>query len=93
MKKNYFESNFSYLKNKSINKIVNSQKKALIKVLKNKKIPFREIHINSFSEETLGELFAYFMTETVAIAKLMNINPFDQPAVEEVKMLTKKYLT
>ena len=40
----------------------------------------------------LGELFSYFILETVMIAKLIGINPFDQPAVEEVKKFTKKIL-
>ena len=61
--------------------------------LKRKNIPFREIHINSFSEETIGELFSYFMLETAMIAKLINVNPFNQPSVDEVKILTKKYLS
>ena len=45
------------------------------------------------NEETLGELFSYFMIETALIGKIININPFDQPAVEEVKILTKQYLS
>ena len=75
-----------------MNKIINSQKKALTIVLKNKKIPFKEIEINKFSEETIGELFAYFILETSILGKLINVNPFDQPAVEEVKKITKKLL-
>ena len=48
--------------------------------------------IKDFNETTLGELFSYFMIETAIIGKLLNINPFDQPAVEEVKISTKKLL-
>jgi len=48
--------------------------------------------ISKKDEETAGELFTYFILETVLVAKLLNINPFDQPAVEQVKVLTKKYL-
>ena len=70
-----------------------AQKNALIQVLKSKKIPYKEFIINKKNEETLGELFSYFITETVLIGKLLGINPFDQPAVEEVKILTKKYLS
>jgi len=69
-----------------------SQKNAFIKTLKKKGIPFREIQINNFSEEAAGELFSYFMLETAMIGKLINVNPFNQPAVEEVKVLTKKFL-
>ena len=44
------------------------------------------------NEETLGELFAYFILETIIIGKISNLNPFNQPAVEEVKIITKKLL-
>ena len=55
-------------------------------------IPFRELNINKIDEATLGELFAYFIIETIILGKISGINPFDQPAVEKVKILTKKFL-
>ena len=70
-------------------------KKTKIKVnscLKKKKIPYREFRFSNFNEQTLGELFSYFMIETILLGKLININPFDQPAVEKVKISTKKAL-
>jgi len=79
-------------KNTKINKTKEAQKNALIQALKNKNIPYQEFAINTKNEETLGELFSYFMMETVLIGKLLNINPFNQPAVEQVKILTNKYL-
>ena len=57
-----------------------------------KKIPYREILIDELDENTLGKLFLQFIFETIFIAKIMKINPFDQPAVEDVKILTKKIL-
>ena len=48
--------------------------------------------MDKVNEETLGELFSYFILETSLIGKMIGINPFDQPAVEEVKILTKEYL-
>ena len=81
-----------YLHNKSLNKIKISQKKAVIKSFKNKKIPFREFEIKKISEKTLGELFSYFILEISITGKLAGINPFNQPAVEEVKIYTKKLL-
>ena len=88
----YLDKKSKFLKNKKLNKIILSQKDALVTVLKKKNIPFREIYIKNFTEEALGELFSYFMLETSMIGKLINVNPFDQPAVEEVKKLTKKFL-
>ena len=78
--------------NKNVLKIKEAQKNALIHVLKSKNIPYQEFIISKKNEETLGELFSYFIMETALIGKLIGINPFDQPAVEEVKILTKKYL-
>jgi len=83
---------FNFLNRKSLSEIKTAQKNAFIKILKKKKIPFREFKIGDFTEKNLGEMFAYFILETVIIGKLTNINPFDQPAVEQVKINTKKLL-
>ncbi len=83
----------NFLKNKNLNKIKSSQKDAFIKAIKSKKIPFREFKIHHINEQTLGKLFSYFMLETAIIGKLGNINPFNQPAVEEVKINTKRNLS
>ena len=90
--KNIFGKLFKFAENKKLSKVIESQRKALIKVLKKKKIPYREFKINEINEKIIGELFSYFMLETSLIGKLININPFNQPAVEEVKILTKQYL-
>ena len=79
----------NYLHNKDLFKIKDAQKEALIKTLKKNKIPFRELKIKKCDEETLGQLFAYFILETSIVGKILNINPFDQPAVEQVKKFTK----
>ena len=52
----------------------------------------KEFEIGKFNEEKVGELFSYFILETIIIGKLLRINPYDQPAVEQVKIYTKKYL-
>ena len=82
----------SHLHGKNIKKIKHAQKEALIKACQKNKIPFREFKIKNITEETLGELFAYFILETIIIGKLSGLNPFDQPAVEQVKIFTKKLL-
>ena len=82
----------NYLHQKKLTTIKNAQKKALIKVLKIRKIPFRDFQIKKINEEVLSELFSYFILETIIIGKLTKINPFDQPAVEQVKNFTKEYL-
>lgn len=93
LKINKLNNKLKYLNNKSLNQIKIAQKNALIKVLKKNDIPFREFKIKENSEQTLGELFSYFMLETIITGKLANINPFDQPAVESVKAATNKILS
>ena len=82
-----------FFDNKNIDQIKIAQKNAFIKALLKNKIPFREFKINSVDEQTLGELFSYFILETSIVGKLSKINPFDQPAVEQVKIFTKKLLS
>ena len=52
----------------------------------------RTIHLGRPDEEALGELMMHFMLETIIAAHLLGVDPFDQPAVEEGKVLAKKYL-
>ena len=81
-----------FLKNKDINQIMFAQKKATEIVFKKKNIPFRSFEIKKRDEKTLGELFCFFILETMLIGKALKINPFDQPAVELIKKETKKIL-
>ena len=81
-----------FLKNKDINQIMFAQKKATENVFKQKNIPFRSFEIKKRDEKTLGELFCFFILETILIGKTLKVNPFDQPAVELIKKETKKIL-
>jgi len=89
---NFTNSNMSYLKNKNLNQIKLSQKLATENVFHKKKIPFRSFTILKRDEKTLGELFSFFILETILIGKMLNLNPYDQPAVELIKNETKKIL-
>jgi len=82
-----------FLNKKTINKVKIAQKNSLIKIFKKKRIPFREFKIKTLNEEVLGKLFSYFILETVIIGKLTKIDPFNQPAVEEIKDIVKKTLS
>jgi len=81
-----------FLKNKDLNKIIFAQKKATENVFRNKNIPFRSFEINNRNEKILGELFCFFILETILIGQSLKLNPFDQPAVELIKQETKKLL-
>ena len=81
-----------YLKYKDVNQIMFAQKKATEIIFKKKNIPFRSFEVKKRNEKTLGELFCFFILETILIGKALKINPFDQPAVELIKKETKKIL-
>ena len=82
----------SYLKNKSLNDISFSQFLATEKVFKKRNLPFRSFIIDKRNEKILGELFTFFILETILLGMAMKINPFDQPAVELIKVDTTKIL-
>ena len=81
-----------YLKNKNFNDIAYSQFLATTNVFQKKKIPFRRFVIKDRSEESLGELFTFFILETLLLGKALKVDPYDQPAVEFIKKDTKKFL-
>ena len=84
---------FKFLNKKNLSIIKNAQKKALVKAFIKNKISFREFKINNNEEKILGKLFSYFILETIIVGKLTGINPYDQPAVEQVKIFTKQLLS
>jgi len=82
----------NFLKNNELGKILNSQCEATKNIFKIKKIPYRHFAFNKNNEDELGSIFTFFVLETILLARLMKINPFDQPAVELLKSETKKIL-
>ena len=96
-KKTKIEKSFNFEKIKLLNIknfkfIINSQCSAVKNVFRNKKIPFREITFYKKNEEELGNIFTFFVLETILLSKLMKVNAFNQPSVEQVKSETKKLL-
>jgi glucose-6-phosphate isomerase len=81
----------NYLDQHNINELMQCHQKATIEIVR-KKAYVREFSFDQIDEKALGFLMATFMIETIAIANEFNINPFDQPAVEESKKLVEKYL-
>jgi glucose-6-phosphate isomerase len=90
--KNKIFSSHNYLKNKSLDQIILSQKLATEKVFLNKNIPFRSFELIKRDEKTLGELFCFFILETILIGRALKIDPYNQPSVELIKKETKKIL-
>jgi glucose-6-phosphate isomerase len=80
------------LAGKTIGDLVAAEGRATAETLANNGCPVRTFHIPRLDEAALGELLMHFMLETIIAAHLMGIDAFDQPAVEEGKVLAKKYL-
>ena len=79
-------------KNNHLANIKLAQKYATQTIFKRKKIPFRSFDLLDRSESSLGEMFTFFMLETILIGETLNLDPFNQPAVELIKIETKKIL-
>ncbi len=79
-----------FMRKRTINEIKFYQKNATENVFNVKNIPFRSFDILNRNEETLGELFIFFMLEVILLGKFINVNPFDQPSVELIKRETLK---
>lgn len=78
---------------KTMGDLVAAQGRATAETLAKNGCPVRTIHLEKLDEESLGELLMHFMLETIIAAHLLGVDAFDQPAVEEGKVLAKKYLT
>jgi glucose-6-phosphate isomerase len=78
---------------RTVGDLVAAQGRATAETLARNGRPVRTIHLDSLDEAHLGELVMHFMLETVIAAHLFGVDPFDQPAVEEGKILAKRYLT
>jgi glucose-6-phosphate isomerase len=77
---------------KTIGDLVAAQGRATAETLAKNGCPVRTIHLPQVDERHVGELLMHFMLETIIAAHLLGVDPFDQPAVEEGKVLAKKYL-
>jgi glucose-6-phosphate isomerase len=81
-----------YLAARTIGDLVEAQQKAIVDAFVEARRPARTIDIERLDERSLGALMMHFMIETILAAALLNVDPFDQPAVELSKRLTRQYL-
>ena len=80
------------LNDKSLNEIKVAQQNALIKSLKKIKFLLESLKLRKMKRKFLVNYLHILALETVLVGKLVSINPFDQPAVEQVKIFTKDFL-
>jgi glucose-6-phosphate isomerase len=77
---------------KTIGDLVAAQGRATADTLARNGCPVRTMHLDKLDETSLGALLMHFMLETIIAAHLIGVDAFDQPAVEEGKVLAKQYL-
>ena len=87
------EESVNYLINKTMGDLMHAEQDATIDTFKLNNFKFREILLSEINEEAMGGLMANSIMETIAACIYFEVDPFDQPAVEQGKVLTKKYLS
>ena len=85
-------TDFQYFQNKKMGDLMQAEQRATIETFKGNNFSFREIFLPKIDEENIGKLLAMSFIETIAACIYIDVDPFDQPAVEQGKILTKKYL-
>jgi glucose-6-phosphate isomerase len=81
-----------YLAGKKLGDLVDAESKATAQTLSKNGRPVRQIHLSKVDEFEMGALMMHFMLETILMGKLMGVDPFNQPGVEEGKVLARQYL-
>lgn len=92
-KKELEENDVSYLAGKSMGDLMQAEQQATMETFKKRGFAYREIYLPKIDEFSIGQLMTISMLETVAACIFLGVNPFDQPAVEQGKSLTRKYLS
>lgn len=82
----------SYMGNKTIGDMLQASQHGTVQTLIRKELPFRTFEVERLDASSMGALMAHFIIETVMTAALLEINPYDQPAVEEGKIIARRYL-
>jgi glucose-6-phosphate isomerase len=81
-----------YLAGKKLGDLVDAESRATAQTLFKNGRPVRTLHVPEVSAFNMGALMMHFMIETIIMGKLMGVDPFDQPGVEEGKVLARQFL-
>ncbi len=88
----YTSDGLSLYQGHTMGELMKAEQQATIDTLKNNGCPVRHIYLDIVDEYALGYLMMHYVIETLAMASILEVNAFDQPAVEEGKILTRQYL-
>lgn len=82
-----------YLAGRHMGDLVEAEALATAQTLSRNGRPVRRIRVPRVDERSMGALMMHFMLETVLMGRLMGVDPFDQPGVDEGKILAREYLS
>ena len=86
------DADLAYLAGRTIGDLADAEQRATAVTLAKNGRPVRVIRVPKLDERAMGALMMHYMLETIIAAHLMGVDPYDQPAVEQGKILTKQYL-
>jgi glucose-6-phosphate isomerase len=86
------EAGAQYLAGRSIGDVVQAEQEAIVEAFAEAQRPVRAIDLPKLDERALGALMMHFIIETILAADLLNVDPFDQPALEAGRRLTREHL-
>jgi len=87
------KNDMHYLAGKFMGDLMQAEQQATLDTFLQNKLAYREIYIQKIDEFSIGQLMAFFILETIASCFFLQVDPFNQPAVEQGKILTQKYLS
>lgn len=87
------DARLSYMAGRSMGDLMEASRRATAETLARRGRPVRRLEMTRIDEGAMGAMMMHFMLETVLAADLLGVDPFDQPAVEEGKVLIRKYLS
>jgi glucose-6-phosphate isomerase len=87
------DERLAYLEGRTMGDLLEAEQRATTATLMNNRCPVRTFRLPRLDERALGALFMHFMLETIITGYALGIDPFDQPAVEDGKVLARKYLS
>ena len=86
------DKRLEFMKGRTLGDLMVAEQKGTLATMVKRGCPLRSFTMNELNEEVLGGLLMHFTLETMFTAELLGVNAFDQPAVEESKVLALQYL-
>jgi glucose-6-phosphate isomerase len=83
---------FDLLEGQELGSLLDTEFRAIQKVMKNRGRPALQLQLDSLTEESLGAFFFTLSVLTAYAGRLLGVDPFDQPGVEEGKVYIRETL-